>query len=144
MLRFVSSIALPVVIAVIVALAATGNLFAFSPILIAIQLSSVCLAAWARRSFARGSFRVVATPAGEAILRRGPYRLMRHPMYSAALLFVWSGVLAHIAEWTVAVGVLVIFVVVLRIVIEERLLLERYGDYADYARTTKALIPFVV
>jgi len=143
MLKAVSSVALPVVIVVLVALAVTGNLFGVSPILIGIQLTSVGLAAWARRSFPRGSFRVVATPGGETLVRKGPYRLIRHPMYSAALLLVWSGVLPHVSSWTVTVGLLATCVVVVRIVVEERLLRERYEDYGRYAQATKALIPFV-
>jgi protein-S-isoprenylcysteine O-methyltransferase len=144
MLKAVSSAALPVVIGVLVALAATGNLFGASAVLIAIQMVSVGLAVWARRSFPRGSFRVVATPGGESLVRKGPYRLVRHPMYSAALLLVWSGILAHASSWTVAMGALATCVVVVRIVVEERLLRERYDDYGHYAQGTKTLVPFVV
>ncbi len=143
MLKALSRVALPVVIGVLVALAVTGNLFDASPVLIAIQLTAVGLSGWARRSFPRGSFRVIATPGGETLVRTGPYRFVRHPMYSAALLLVWSGILAHVSAWTVAVGVLATCVVVVRIVVEERLLRERYDDYGHYAQATKALIPFV-
>jgi len=144
MLKAVSSAALFVVIAVLVALAATGNLFNVSPVLIAVQVISAGLAVWARRSFPRGAFRVVATPGGETLVEKGPYRLIRHPMYSAALLLVWSGILAHVSPWTVTAGALATGVVVVRIVVEERLLRERYEDYGRYARATKALVPFVV
>jgi len=144
MLKSISRIALPVTIAVVLALAVTGKLLSYSPVVIALQLSAVCLAIWARKTFTRGSFRVVATPAGESLMRRGPYRYVRHPMYSAALLLTWSGIVAHVGIWTVGGGLLVLLVVVVRIFIEEQLLRERYADYADYARHTKALIPFVV
>lgn len=144
MLKAVSRIALPVIVAILATLALTGNLFGVSPVLIAAQLAAVALAVSARRSFPRGSFRVVATPAGETLLRKGPYRFIRHPMYSAALLFIWSGVLAHISSLTVPLGVLGMCVAGARIIVEERLLRVRYADYGQYARTTKALIPFVV
>jgi protein-S-isoprenylcysteine O-methyltransferase Ste14 len=65
-------------------------------------------------------------------------------MYSAALLLVWSGILAHVSPWTATAGALATGVVVVRIVVEERLLRERYEDYGRYARATKALVPFVV
>ena len=143
MLKAVSSVALPVVIAVLVTLAVTGNLFGTSPVLIGIQLMSVGLAVWARRSFPRGSFRVVATPGGETLVQKGPYRFIRHPMYAAALLLLWSGVLSHVSFWTVMLGLPATCVVIVRIVIEERLLRERYEDYSRYAKATKALIPFV-
>jgi protein-S-isoprenylcysteine O-methyltransferase Ste14 len=143
MLKAVSSAALFAVIFVLVALAGTGNLVGASPVLIAAQVSAAGLAVWARRSFPRGAFRVAATPGGEGLLEKGPYRLIRHPMYSAALLLLWSGILAHVSPWTVFAGALATGVVVVRIVVEERLLRERYEGYGRYARTTKALIPFV-
>ena len=101
------------------------------------------MAIWARLSFPRGSFRVMAPPGGEAVVRRGPYRLVRHPMYSAALLMVWSGIVPHPALWPVLLGAAATCVVVARIVFEERLLRERYKDYGDYAKATKALIPYI-
>ena len=43
-----------------------------------------------------------------------------------------------------AIGLIVTVVVVLRVIVEERLLRARYPDYSGYARSTKALVPFVV
>lgn len=131
------------VLGALVGLAASGRLFAASPVRIAFQLGFVGLAIWARASFPRGSFRVMAPPGGDSVVRRGPYRLIRHPMYSAALLMVWSGIVPGNGWWPVLLGVAVTGFVVARIVFEERLLRERYRDYDDYARTTKALIPYI-
>lgn len=144
MLKAVSGVSLPIIIAIVATLALTGNLFGASPVLIAVQLVAVALSVSARRSFPRGSFRVVAAPGGETLLRKGPYRFIRHPMYSAALLLIWSGILAHISFLTVSLGVLATGVAAIRIIVEERLLRERYSDYGHYAKTTKAVIPFVV
>jgi protein-S-isoprenylcysteine O-methyltransferase Ste14 len=144
MLKFVSSAALFVVVAVLVTLAATGALFSASPVLITLQVAAVGLAVWARRSFPAGAFRVVATPGGDGIIQRGPYRLIRHPMYSAALLVIVSAAVEHPVWWTLGLGALAVCVVVVRIVVEERLLRERFNGYAHYVRGTKALIPYVV
>jgi protein-S-isoprenylcysteine O-methyltransferase Ste14 len=64
-------------------------------------------------------------------------------MYSAALLLIWSGIVTHLSPWTAGIGVITTAAVVARIVVEERLLRERYANYGDYAGATKALIPFV-
>jgi protein-S-isoprenylcysteine O-methyltransferase Ste14 len=84
--------ALLFVIGAVVLLAATGNLFSSSAIVIATQVLALSIMLWARRSFPKQTFRVDATPSAETIIRRGPYRLIRHPMYSAALLFIWAEV----------------------------------------------------
>jgi protein-S-isoprenylcysteine O-methyltransferase len=144
MLKLVSTIALPVVVCALIALAAGDSLFSPAPLLIATQAVAVGLAVWARRSFPRGAFRATAPPGGDSVIRKGPYRLIRHPMYSAALLLMWSGIATHLSPWAGTIGVLATAVVVARIVIEERLLRERYAEYSDYTGTTKALIPFVV
>lgn len=143
MLKAFSRIALLVVIVGLVALALGGSLFSPSPLLILTQVVAVGLAVWARHSFPRGAFRATAIPGGDSVIRKGPYRFVRHPMYSAALLLIWSGIGAHISVWAAGVGVAATAVVLIRIAVEERLLRERYADYGDYVLTTKALIPFV-
>ena len=132
------------VIAAIVVLAVSGNLFSTSPFVIAAQAAAVGLAVWARRSFQKGTFRVSAAPASTSIIRRGPYRFIRHPMYSAALLFVWTAVVSNVSALTLAIGTVVTVVVVARVISEERLLSAECPEYGGYTRSTKALVPFVL
>jgi len=144
MSTLVARFALGAVIAALVILAVTDNLFSSSPLVIGAQVFAVCLAIWARRSFPTGAFRVTATPAADSVIQRGPYRLIRHPMYAAALLFVWAAVLSHLSAPTVAVGIILTGIVAARIVLEERLLREQYPEYATYVRSTKAVVPYLL
>lgn len=144
MSKVITRYALLFVIGAIVLLAATGNLFSSSVAVIAAQLLAVGIMIWARRSFPAKTFRVDATPSAETVIRRGPYRLIRHPMYSAALLFIWSAVLSHLSLWTVGIGALVTIIAVLRVVFEERFLRNRYPEYAAYAQVTKAVVPYLI
>jgi protein-S-isoprenylcysteine O-methyltransferase Ste14 len=138
-----SALPLLAVIVSIVALGATGNLFSPSPFIIAVQAGAVALSVWARRSFQEGAFRVTATPGSGSIIRDGPYRFVRHPMHGAALLFIWTAVVSHLSVLTLAIGLAVSVVVVARTVVEERLLRARHPEYDDYARLTKALVPYL-
>jgi len=138
-----SAVPLIFIIAAIAVLAVTGNLFSASPIVIAAQLAAVGLNLWARRSFQPGTFRVSAAPGGTAVIRRGPYRFIRHPMYSAALLFVWAGILSHLSPVTLVIGAAVTAVAVARVIAEERLLRATYAEYGEYARSTKAVVPYL-
>lgn len=140
----VSRFALGAVIAALVILAVTHNLVSPSPFVIGAQVFAVGLAVWARRSFPARAFRVTATPAADAVIRRGPYRLIRHPMYSAALLFVWAAILSHLSTLTLAVGIVLTGIAATRIVLEERLLREHFPAYDAYARTTKAVVPYLL
>jgi protein-S-isoprenylcysteine O-methyltransferase Ste14 len=138
-----SALPLLLIVAAIVLLGATGNLFSSSPFAIAAQAAAVALSVWARISFRKGEFRVTAAPGGTSIIRSGPYRFIRHPMYAAALLFVWAAVASHPSTWTIAIGVAGTALVIARVFAEERLLRATYPEYLDYSRSTKALIPYV-
>jgi protein-S-isoprenylcysteine O-methyltransferase Ste14 len=138
-----SSLPLLFVVAAIVVLGVTGNLFSTSPFVIAAQVTAVGLNVWARISFQRGKFRVTAVPSEAAMISHGPYRFIRHPMYSAVLVFIWAGVASHLSGLTLTIGIAVTAVGIVRIITEERLLRAKYPEYLDYARSTKALIPYV-
>lgn len=75
----------------------------------------------------------------------GPYKRLRHPMYSDMLLWLVSFALIT-ANWfyalTISTGLALLFSI--RIPDEERLMLERFGEhYRAYMKQTKRLIPFI-
>jgi protein-S-isoprenylcysteine O-methyltransferase Ste14 len=81
----------------------------------------------------------------QRVVDRGPYRWVRHPSYSGALLSI-TGVLLCATNWAALAGVLVALAGVLyRIRVEERALAGELGvAYTSYMRrTTRRLVPFV-
>jgi protein-S-isoprenylcysteine O-methyltransferase Ste14 len=113
------------------------------PVTIAIQVSAVLLLIWARLTFGRRSFHAAANPTSGGLVTRGPYRWLRHPIYSAVLYFLWAGMAAHPSPS----GFLVVFLASaflgVRMFAEERLLREMYPEYAEYARHTARVLPFI-
>ena len=65
-------------------------------------------------------------------------------MYSAVLVFIWAGIASHASKLTLAIGIVVTVVIIARLIAEERLLRAQYPGDQNYARSTKALIPFVL
>jgi protein-S-isoprenylcysteine O-methyltransferase Ste14 len=143
MMKVISRGALPVFLCSLLILALEGDLISPHPAVILCQLFGLAVMVWARRTFQPGSFRVTAAPGGSAILRTGPYRFVRHPMYAGALLLLWASIAGHPSIGNVVLGLLVAMMVVAKIILEERLLRAAFPDYTEYARSTKALIPFV-
>ena len=95
------------------------------------------------RGFSRRSFHGAANATAGGVQTRGPYRWIRHPIYAAILLFVWSGVSAHPSLGSIGAGAIASVGTAVRIVAEERLVLAQYPEYAEYAARTKRLIPYI-
>ncbi len=87
----------------------------------------------------------VAIATDHRLIDTGPYRVVRHPSYTGALM-AFLGLGLCLANWvSLAVIVVPISAVFLRrIHIEEAALLRAFGDqYRDYMRRTKRLIPAI-
>ena len=127
----------------LIGLVATRNLFSPSPLVISAQVAALCLLLWARVTFGRRSYHVVADPTEGGLVTRGPYRYIRHPIYSAMCGFALVGVAAHFSWSSGLYGGLVVGFAVVRIICEEALVTARYPEYVHYASTTWRMIPYV-
>jgi protein-S-isoprenylcysteine O-methyltransferase Ste14 len=141
--KLLSALATVVAAASVGWLLLTDRLLAHDPFMIAVQIGAFVLMLWARLIFGMRSFHFTANPTEGGLVTRGPYALMRHPIYSAVILFVWAGIADHFALVTVLLAALATAALVTRVLLEERLLRERYPEYEEYARRVKRLIPFI-
>jgi len=124
-------------------LLATRNLFSSSPFVISLQVVALLLFLWARATFGRRSYHVVADPTEGGLVTGGPYRYIRHPIYAAFCLFTWAGVAAHWSWSSGLCGGLILGSAVMRIFCEEALVGARYPEYAQYKVRTWRMIPYV-
>jgi protein-S-isoprenylcysteine O-methyltransferase Ste14 len=91
---------------------------------------------WARRHLGRNWSASVVVKEGHALVRTGPYRYVRHPIY-IGILMAFLGTVVTMGEWRGLVALLlagVSFAVKSRA--EERRMLETFPEYAEYARGT--------
>jgi len=124
-------------------LLATRNLLSASILVIAPQVAALWLLIWARITFGRRSFHVAANPTPGGLVTTGPYRFIRHPIYTAICLFSVPGVAAHWAWPAALLGAVVVACALVRMFLEEKLLVARYPEYRQYAARTSRMIPFV-
>ena len=81
---------------------------------------------------------------GHALIRSGPYRYVRHPIYSGLLLAL-LGTAVALDRWRAVLAFALIFVaLLLKSRHEENGLRRALPDYATYTRETAALIPFLL
>lgn len=75
------------------------------------------------------------------LIRSGPYRFIRHPMYTAVLLLCGGFVLITPKLLSAALFGLLVITLLLKIKREETLLAMAYPEYPDYQQSTGALLP---
>jgi protein-S-isoprenylcysteine O-methyltransferase Ste14 len=78
------------------------------------------------------------------MITAGPYRLVRHPIYSGLLLSVFATAVLFSTGAAVAGAAAIVVAVVVKARIEEQFLRSELGDerYASYARRVPMLVPF--
>ena len=87
----------------------------------------------------------VVTKEGQMFVDSGPYRWIRHPIYTAFIInYVGGGLLA--GSWVLTFVPVLLYgvLVVLRVKNEEQAMLEQFGQvYADYMQRTSRFLPFI-
>jgi protein-S-isoprenylcysteine O-methyltransferase Ste14 len=112
---------------------------------VTITTAGLAFATWSRIHLGKFWSSMVLIKAGHHLIRTGPYRIVRNPMY--------AGMLAALVGAVVAIGDLMAFVVVgiiiiglwMKIKAEEEILQETFGEeYTRFKREVKALIPYIL
>jgi len=102
-------------------------------------------ALWARRTLGKNWSGEVVFKEEHELVERGPYRFVRHPIYTSILLMA-LGRLLNTGLLGALVGFLILIVGVwIKLKQEEALMLKHFPtQYAAYKSRVKALIPFVL
>jgi protein-S-isoprenylcysteine O-methyltransferase Ste14 len=110
-----------------------------------LTLLGVLLMIWARIHLGRNWSSVAAVKVDHELVTDGPYRWMRHPIYSG-LLLAFIGTALATGQWRGVLAVALALVAFLkRIVIEDRFMREEFGAvYVSYAQRVRALVPWVI
>ncbi len=88
--------------------------------------------------------RTIEVQAGQKVIDKGLYGVVRHPMYAVTLWLFLAIPVVLGSWWALAVLALYIPVIAVRILNEEKLLTAELDGYADYKTRVKyRLVPFV-
>lgn len=109
---------------------------------LAVTLLGLSLALWARATLGRNWSGRVTFKEDHELIRHGPYRYVRHPIYSAILMMLLGSAIA-IGTLAAFVGLpLVVLGIWLKLSQEEALLTEHFqAEYVSYKSKVSALIP---
>jgi protein-S-isoprenylcysteine O-methyltransferase Ste14 len=110
-----------------------------------LTLTGLLVTVQARLHLGRNWSGTITLKQDHELITSGPYRFVRHPIYSGLLLAFVGSALAR-AEWRGLLAVALAFWALWRkLRIEEQWMRERFGSaYDEYARRVAALIPFML
>ena len=108
----------------------------------AMAAGGAALGAWALYRNRPGNFNIRPTPRlGGQLVQQGPYRWIRHPMYTAVLLsgLACAWVLGSATGWLAWAALVTVLAV--KATLEERWMLDQHPDYAAYRTRTWRFVP---
>ncbi|HJZ64358.1 MAG TPA: isoprenylcysteine carboxylmethyltransferase family protein [Candidatus Acidoferrum sp.] len=99
-------------------------------------------AVWARVALGANWSGIVMIKSGHNLIRRGPYRWIRHPIYTGLLASVVGTVLLQGEVRSLLGFAIILFALYRKAKREERFLSEEFGDsFAEHARRTGMFLP---
>ena len=110
-----------------------------------LQLAGAGLGIWAVRSVGDNNWSVYPTPNEDSsISANGAYKYVRHPMYTALLLFFLPVALRADGWFSWIIYGILVFTLIVKIVFEEKQLIKKHAEYADFKKVIKKrLIPYI-
>ncbi|MBV9289524.1 MAG: isoprenylcysteine carboxylmethyltransferase family protein [Hyphomicrobiales bacterium] len=111
----------------------------------AVTVDGAAFAIWARALIAGNWSSSVTLKRDHELIVEGPYRIVRHPIYTGILLGLLGTAFA-VGEWRALLGVMIAAGAYWRkLKIEEGVMRRQFGKvYAEYAARVPALVPFVI
>ena len=112
---------------------------------VALYLLSSMLTAWAlsENRYAEAVSRV-QEERGQRVCSTGPYAFVRHPMYSAIIMWCVSVIMVFPSPWMALVSGMVAIVIMVRTALEDAMLANGLPGYAEYRDNVRwRLVPFV-
>jgi len=106
------------------------------------DLLAVLFSYWVFNNLGNNVSPSVATRSQHQLVTSGPYRWIRHPLYTMGMVSYVSFAMLS-ANWAIAVLSLAVFVILnIRLPQEEAGLIEKFGDeYREYMQRTGRFLP---
>jgi protein-S-isoprenylcysteine O-methyltransferase Ste14 len=125
------------------------HIWAYTPTLgwlgVALMIVGASFGVWARLTIGTNWSGDVTLKEDHELIQRGPYALVRHPIYTALFTMLLGSALAFGQYETAAIFVAAVLFFTIKMRAEERLMTEAFPDqYPEYRRHVKVVIPFIV
>ncbi len=120
------------------------SLFSFGIIGAALTVIGLITAVWARINLGSNWSGYVTYKENQELVTTGPYRLIRHPIYTGMILMFTGTVLYSGSLFLILIFLIVSINFIIRTKREEKIMIELFDEkYLDYIKRTKRLIPWI-
>jgi len=122
----------------------SSPILAKNTFLILIQILSLSLVIWSFWTIKFENFELsTKTDKDKRILGIGPFRHVRHPIYTSLLLFTLPLIINYFSILRLGIWVALLILVVLKVQHDENVLRRHFSDYSIYKQSSKKLIPYI-
>lgn len=122
----------------------TGPLMASGPVLFSIQMLAIVIGVWAVLVMRIGHFNILPIPQERAqLISKGPYSIIRHPMYTSILLFTLIHLINDYSLFRFFIFIGLCIALIWKLNFEEKQLLLKFEDYSEYRNKTFRILPYL-
>ena len=122
----------------------SGQLFSQTVIYLLVQIFGLLLILWAIITAKMNKTHKYHLPPGYFFLTKGPYEIIRHPIYAGYLLIMISFVEVEFTFLRLIALIILCVAIMMKIIREEYTMEHEVEEYKDYKLKTKALIPYLL
>ena len=143
--KFIAYVLVSIQVAAIILILVSGGLLANRLPLLGLEIAGLMLGIWAIVTMGWHNLNITPLVSQDAqLVTKGPYAWIRHPMYASVLLALWPLIIDQFSLFRMTIGMVLTGDLIIKMLYEESLLKKHFEGYADYVRTTKRLIPFIL
>jgi protein-S-isoprenylcysteine O-methyltransferase Ste14 len=107
-----------------------------------LAVAGLLLGAWALWANPPGNFNIHPVPrAGGRLIQQGPYRWIRHPMYSCVLACGFAAAWSSASFWAWSAQAALCLVLLIKAALEERWMVQSHPAYGHYRAHSWRLLP---
>lgn len=121
----------------------TGEIIPSDPLTLILLFGGILLSLWAVYALRTTRFSILPeVPENAALVTAGPYRIIRHPLYTGIMLIAAALVINDYSVDRLIALVLLYGVLFFKTEVEEKYLDKHFKEYGNYKAQTKKLIPY--
>ncbi len=110
-----------------------------------VAYGTITLAMWGRASNLRDDPLLIGIEKTTNLVRVGPYKYIRHPIYSSIIFGAWGVFFKNVSWYGLPLAIVVTVLTIETSLSEEAENIQYFGnEYLEYKKQTKMFIPFIV